>query len=166
MELFVQECLARLEQSLGYVEKSIVRLDRDMLWKRIRPGMNAVGNLCLHIAGNEYQHFVSAIGGNPFVRNRPAEFQTEQGGDGAELLSRLQAVRRESRAILEKLSASDLDRPVEVIYSPDAKVESYTWPIRKILLVVTEHYAYHTGQIVLLAKLLQEEDRPILHWKH
>ncbi|WP_052339160.1 DinB family protein [Gorillibacterium massiliense] len=166
MESYVFDCLERLDRSLGHVEKSILSLQHEQLWQRLRPQMNAIGNLVMHIAGNEYQHIVSAIGGQPFIRNRPAEFKADFGGDGTELLALLHDVRQKSRAILDNLSASDLEKEVEVQYSPDSKVEGYTWPIRKILLVVTEHYSYHSGQIVLLARILQENDTHLLHWRH
>lgn len=45
-------------------------------------------------------------------------------------------------------------------------MESYSWSIQKILIGTAEHYACHTGQIVYLAKWMQEEDVYLLNWKH
>lgn len=56
MSEIVTECMRRLDQSLGYVEQSVCKLSMEELWFRPRPKLNAIGNLCLHIAGSEYQH--------------------------------------------------------------------------------------------------------------
>ena len=163
---YVDDCLTRLDKSLEHIEKALHALSREQIWTRPRPQMNAIGNLVLHLAGNEYQHIACAIGGNLFIRNRSEEFTAQDEGAAEELLARLQDVRLKSRYTLESLSPDDLDREVEVLYAPDSKVEGYVWTIRKILLVVTEHYAYHSGQIVFLARLLQENDTHLLHWRH
>ena len=68
-----------------------------MNWKRLRVSTNSVGNLCLHLAGNEYQNFVSAIGNKAFIRKRSqGEFNIEGGMTRDELINLLLTTREES----------------------------------------------------------------------
>ncbi|WP_332910040.1 DUF1572 family protein [Paenibacillus sonchi] len=78
----------------------------------------------------------------------------------------LRGVRRESRAVVNGLTEKDLERVVTVHYPENSEMESYSWSIQKILIGTAEHYACHTGQIVYLAKWMQEEDVHLLNWKH
>ncbi|ASA20802.1 DinB family protein [Paenibacillus donghaensis] len=166
MSEIIDECLRRLDQSLGYLEQALGGLSEEQVWYRPRPKMNAIGNLCLHIAGSEYQHLVSGIGGRPFKRNRPDEFLTRSGYSPEELLGQLREVREESREVVRALTQDDLERGVTIRHTAEAGMNDYTWSIQKILIGATEHYSYHTGQIVYAAKLLQDTDRHLLNWKH
>ncbi|WP_162551257.1 DinB family protein [Paenibacillus tepidiphilus] len=166
MSEIITECMRRLEQSLGYIEKAVGELPEDKIWLRPRPKMNAIGNLCLHLAGNEAQHIGGAIGGSGTVRDRRGEFLARGGMSGAELLDRLRTVREESRCVVRQLTGGDLEREVTVYYPEDSGVQSYRWSIQKVLIGTAEHYAYHTGQIVLAARWLQDEDIHLLNWKH
>jgi uncharacterized damage-inducible protein DinB len=158
--------MRRLDQSLGYVETALGRLTEVQLWLRPRPKMNAVGNLCLHIAGSEHQHLVSAIGGLPTLRDRPGELLQSGGYSKKELLALLRNVRQESWSVALKLTAGDLERMVTVTYPEDSGMEGYSWSIQKILIGAAEHYAYHTGQIVYASRWLQDDDEHLLAWKH
>ncbi|MNI46395.1 DinB superfamily protein [compost metagenome] len=166
MNEIIAECMRRLDQSLGYVETALSRLPEEKLWLRPRPKMNAVGNLCLHIAGSEHQHLVSAIGSRPTHRDRPGEILQSGGYTREELLSLMKNVREESWSVVRALTAADLERVVTVTYPEGSGMEGYSWSIQKILIGAAEHYAYHTGQIVFAAKWLQEEDAHLLDWQH
>lgn len=50
--------------------------------------------------------------------------------------------------------------------SPEESDPGYTRPIQVILFQVCEHYGYHTGQIVLLTKLLNDLQGSISGYKH
>lgn len=166
MSEVISECMRRLDQSLGYVETSLWRLPEDKLWLRPRPRMNAIGNLCLHIAGSEDQHLVCGIGNSPTRRDRAGEILQSGGYTREELLTLMRAVRQESWAVIRELTAEDLERVVTITYPESSGMEGYSWSIQKILIGAAEHYAYHTGQIVYAARWLQEEDGHLLNWKH
>jgi len=53
-------------------------LEEEEIWRRFKPNMNTVGHLCIHLAGNEHQHFASGIGNRPFIRQRTLEFTTDR----------------------------------------------------------------------------------------
>lgn len=166
MSEIITECMRRLDQSLGYVEAALGRLPEEKLWFRPRPKMNAIGNLCLHIAGSEHQHLVSGIGNLPTRRDRPGEILQSGGYTREELLNLLRMVRQESWSVIRELTAADLERVVTITYPVASGMEGYIWSIQKILIGAAEHYAYHTGQIVYAAKWLQEDDEHLLNWKH
>jgi uncharacterized damage-inducible protein DinB len=166
MSEIIAECMRRLDQSLGYVEQALGRLTEEKVWLQPRPKMNAIGNLCLHIAGSEYQHLACGIGGREADRNRPSEFLTRGGFSPEELLGMLRSVREESWSVVRGLSADDLERVVTIHYPESSGMEGYSWSIQKILIGAAEHYSYHTGQIIYAARWLQEEDSHLLNWKH
>ena len=166
MSEIITECMRRLDQSLGYVEQSVSKLSMEQIWYRPRPKLNSIGNLCLHIAGSEYQHLVSGIGNKPVQRDRPSEFLIREGYSSRELLQQLKTVRAESRSVMISLKKEDLEREVTIVFPEESGMEDYTWSILKILIGAAEHYSYHTGQIVYATKLLQDEDSHLLNWKH
>ncbi|WP_151734899.1 DinB family protein ['Paenibacillus yunnanensis' Narsing Rao et al. 2020] len=166
MSEIITECMRKLDQSLGYLQVAVRGLPVEKIWHRPRPKMNAIGNLCLHLAGNEAQHLGGAIGGSGVVRDRPGEFLTRGGMSGEALLDRLRTVRDESWSVVRGLTAADLERVVTVYYPENSGVESYQWSIQKVLIGTAEHFAYHTGQIVYASRWLQDEDIHLLNWKH
>lgn len=159
MEPLLQELLNSLDAHLGWIEKCLDRIPDDALWGRLRPGTNSIGNLCLHLAGNESHYIGHGIGGTSYRRDRPAEFNAEGGFTRQELLEKLREARETTRSVLGGLTAAEFDRPVEINHPADPTV-------LRVILHVTEHYALHTGQIILLARHLQEGDERILPWKH
>ncbi|CAM5797800.1 DinB family protein [Brevibacillus borstelensis] len=166
MHRFYSQTLKLLDTELERIRKALDRLPEERVWKKVRGSTNSVGNLCLHLAGNEYQNIVSGIGQKPFIRERSAEFLAEGGVSPDELLAQLTGVRQQTRAILESLSPEDMEREVTIVYPPDAGIASYTRHLLEILYHTTAHYSYHTGQIVYMTKLLQDGDEHLLSWKH
>jgi len=179
MSDIVSNALQSMDSDLSKIKTALGRLSEEHVWQRLRESTNSIGNLMLHLAGAEYQRVVSTIGGNPLIRERTAEFSADGGLDAAQLISKLEAVREEARAILLKLTPDDLERKLSVHFQPDdwqrmlAHQPHYeNNPAYKpqkasgIIQGLAAHYSYHTGQIVLLAKLLQDSKEQILQWKH
>lgn len=161
----IQDVLQDMNLQLDRIDRSVRLLDDERLWTKPGPGMNSIGNLCLHLAGNEYQNFVTGLGGKPLVRERSQEFEAEGGLSGEELVAKLRAVRLDSTAVLSSLTEPDLDRDIVVPYgeedwkrmkggNEDAGAPQETKNTRLTIIKVATHYGYHAGQIVLLAKLL------------
>jgi uncharacterized damage-inducible protein DinB len=172
---YVEDILKQMNRQLERIETCLHRLTEIQIWEKFKAGTNSVGNLCIHLAGNEYQHFISGIGDKPFIRERTKEFVQTNIKSRAELIALLRNVRRESENILR--SITDLNREVTDYYDledwnrmrnrQDKEGENYyTRPIRTQLFHVAEHYGYHTGQIILLTKLLQDGEEPITEYGH
>jgi uncharacterized damage-inducible protein DinB len=164
--------LEDMNKQLDRIIKSLDQLDDELIWKKTKDSMNSIGNLCLHLAGNEYQNLVSAIGNKPFIRERTREFNSEGGISKDELSSLLLRTRSESATILSILSEEDLKREVIIRYDMEDwnrmlrvnASEDETYEVRvisRLLVQVAVHYGYHAGQIVLLSKLLKDSKEHI-----
>ncbi|MBP1157259.1 MULTISPECIES: DinB family protein [unclassified Paenibacillus] len=164
--MFILTTLNLLDNELERIGLALSRLSDEQLWHKLKDETNSVGNLCLHLAGNEYHSIVSSIGGEPYVRERSAEFLMENGYTRRELSERLYSVREKSREVLAALSEEDLYREVYVYYPPEAGIASYTRKMMDLLYHVTAHYAYHTGQIVYITRMLQKHNEHLLKWRH
>lgn len=175
--MIVNEILSAMNTQMNRIVNCLNHLSEDQIWYKFKPNMNSIGNLCVHLAGNEYQHFVSGIGIKPNIRNRTLEFTAEGTYTKQQLQQLLTDTREQSTAILMNLTEDDLKKDVKIHYSyedwntmkergPEEKDPGYVRPIEVILLQVCEHYGYHTGQIVLLTKLLEDVQVSISGYKH
>ena len=120
-------------------------LPADRLWWRPNEQSNSVGNLLLHLTGNIRHWIVSGVQGAPSSRNRAAEFAAQEGAPAAELLAALERALAEVDSVLSRLRAENL-RERHTIQGREVTVF-------EAVLHVVEHFAYHVGQIVFVAKL-------------
>ncbi len=104
----------------------------------------------LHLAGNARQWIVCGLGGEADKRERQTEFDEPGTVSRAGLLSRLRA------------TVADVD---EVLGRFDASRILASYPIQgteasalAAIFHVTEHFSMHTGQIILLTKMLANRD--------
>jgi uncharacterized damage-inducible protein DinB len=151
--------LEQLDAGRQRIDTALSRLDDASIWRRPRPGMNSVANLCLHLAGNEHHYIGHVIGGADYVRTRSAEFTADGNVERSELIARLSAARDATRRTFETLTEAELGRAVDSNWPPKSTVLS-------VVLHVLEHYGYHTGQIVLLARIYQDGEDRLLAWGH
>jgi uncharacterized damage-inducible protein DinB len=145
--------LTQVDKDLGlYLDKirhCVSLLDDAQLWWRANPRSNSVGNLVLHLCGNLSQWVLAGIGGRPYERHRSAEFSADRTATGAELLERLTGVVAGCREVVAALTEAELAAP--------RTIQGYPTDGQRALLHAWEHMAYHTGQIVLIAKQLVDE---------
>jgi uncharacterized damage-inducible protein DinB len=119
-------------------------LPPDAVWRREDEQSNSVGNLLLHLAGNVRQWIVSSVGGAPDSRYRVGEFEARDGGDVETLFAALRRTLDEADAVIATLTpAMLLER--RTIQGRDVSVLEAVYH-------VVEHFALHTGQIILLTK--------------
>lgn len=166
MHLFYEQTMRLLDTELDRIRKALERLPEESVWKKVRSSTNSIGNLCLHLAGNEYQNIVSGIGQKPFTRERSAEFLAEGSFTSVELIEHLTQVREQARKEIELLSEMDFYREIQITYSPEAGIDSYTKTVMELLYHTVSHYSYHTGQIVYMTRILQDGDERLLKWNH
>jgi uncharacterized damage-inducible protein DinB len=131
---------------LTKIRACLTTLPPGALWKRPAPESNSIGNLLLHLNGNVRQWIVSGVGGAPDTRERSAEFTAEEGATAPELFAQLEATIADVDAVLARLTPDDLLQS-RTIQGRDVTVLEATYH-------VTEHFGMHTGQIILLAKML------------
>jgi uncharacterized damage-inducible protein DinB len=132
------------EEYPAKIRQCVAVLPEGGLWQRANQSSNSIGNLLLHLTGNVRQWIVGGVGGLLVERDRPAEFAARDGPDAASLLENLESAIREADNVLAGLSDDDLERRC-TIQDRDTNVFAAIYH-------VVEHFAMHTGQIVLLAK--------------
>lgn len=137
------------KQNLPFIVKCLQQLSEEEIWWRPNPASNSAGNLVLHLCGNVRQWIISGLGGAPDKRQRDLEFS-----DGPvarrELVTRLRRTVRDAFRVLVKLSDDSLART----YS----IQGYHVSGLDAVFHVTEHFGYHTGQIIYITKLKRGED--------
>lgn len=120
-------------------------LPRQAVWSRQNETSNSIGNLLIHLTGNVSEWILGGVGGQQISRYRAAEFAQTDGADALTLLDNLEKVLREADVVIGGLSEADLGRSL-VIQNRETTVLSAIYH-------VVEHFAMHTGQIILLTKV-------------
>ncbi len=150
-ERLLSEYLRKIEHCAGLLTPAEV-------WWRPNAQCNSVGNLILHLCGNLSQWVLAGLGGAEYKRHRREEFAAEEGGDAAALVARLREVVTASQAVITRLSDDDLAR----VHT----IQGITRTGVGVLLHAVEHMAYHTGQVVFVAKQLAGERAEIEFYPH
>jgi uncharacterized damage-inducible protein DinB len=115
------------------------------VWSRPNSCSNSIGNLIVHLTGNVTEWILGGVGGRSIERYRAGEFAQTEGGDASELLDKLERVLGEADSVLAQLTAKDLEKPL-IIQDRETTVLGCIYH-------VVEHFAMHTGQIILLTKI-------------
>ena len=143
LEFLVAEYLPKIERCLE-------RLSDEQIWWRANEESNSIGNLVLHLCGNARQWIVAGVGGAPDRRERDAEFAQRQAIERSELLGLLRTTLTDVDSVLRNLAPETLLER-RVIQGSDVDV-------LEAVFHVTEHFSMHTGQIILLTKMLTSSD--------
>jgi uncharacterized damage-inducible protein DinB len=149
--VFISEARYLLrEEFLPKIERCLDQLSDEQVWWRANERSNSIGNLILHISGNARQWIVSGLGGDADDRKRDAEFAERRIVPRGELLAHL------------KTAVNDVDRTLETFDTArlldQFQIQDTTTTALAAILHVTEHFSMHTGQIILLAKMLADVD--------
>ena len=153
---FLRQARFRLQADyLAKITAALAGLNEEQIWWRPNAASNSIGNLLLHLAGNARQWIVAGVGGAPDVRARAAEFAAQQTLGKHALLARLSETLAEVDAVLARLAteAAQSDAPLQRVCVPQGFPQS----VLDAVFHVVEHFSYHTGQIVYLAKQLSGE---------
>lgn len=157
----IEQYLNMIEDLRGQVRTLIADLPADALnWRPLdTPDVHATNSLAvmtMHIAGAEHFWIGEAIGEMPPTRDRPAEFETAV-DDVAPLLTRLDEVAQETRAVLTSLSDEDL--------AGTRDVRGKMVPVRWGILHVIDHTALHLGHMQITYQLWKSgETGPSPRW--
>jgi uncharacterized damage-inducible protein DinB len=144
------EILHRLYvESVPRILKCLDQLTIEQIWWRPNESSNSIGNLVLHLCGNVSQWISSGLGGYPDHRIRQQEFD-QQGMMSKEQLSNILVTTMEqAKPIIRAIPVTELlsKRPVQTFEETGLS----------ILVHVTEHFSYHTGQIAYITKMLSNK---------
>lgn len=120
------------------------------IWWRGNAASNSIGNLTLHLEGNVRQWIISGLGGAPDRREREKEFAERGPVARRRLEAHLKKTVVEACRVLSRLTPGDLSRPRSIQRLQVTGFEAVSH--------VTEHFAFHTGQILYATKLLRGRD--------
>ena len=148
---FIQQAREFLrDEYLPKIERCLEQLTDEQVWWRSNSESNSIGNLILHLSGNARQWIVCGLGGESDDRLRQAEFDERRTIPRDELSSRLRAT---VRAVDDTLAFLEPDRLLERFKIQETEVTALA-----AIFHVTEHFSMHTGQIILLTKVLAGMD--------
>jgi len=147
---FTSQCIYRNQESLKRILRCLEELDEVRLWERPNEHSNSVANIMLHLCGNITQYIISALGNTADNRKRDLEFSTPGGLGKKELIDKLQATIDQAHAILKQLDVAGLQK--------NYSVQGFQMSGLGIVIHVTEHLSYHTGQIAFWVKQLKNKD--------
>ncbi|MEA2203810.1 MAG: hypothetical protein QOE77_586 [Blastocatellia bacterium] len=135
---------------LPKIERCLERLTDEQVWWRPNEESNSIGNLVLHLCGNARQWIVCGVGGGRDQRDRSQEFAERS------LISRQDLHNNLKQTIVDvdqTLAEFDLSKLLESRAIQGCDVSNHD-----AIFHVVEHFSMHTGQIILLTKLLTESD--------
>src|SRR3954471_13410790 len=135
---------------LPKIEKAIESLSPEEIWWRANEQSNSIGNLILHLSGNARQWIVGGLGGAADHRERQTEFDERRLLSKDELLNNLKETLRD---VDQVLAAFDGERLLQRFHIQDMDVVAL-----EAIFHVVEHFSMHTGQMILIAKLLANKD--------
>jgi uncharacterized damage-inducible protein DinB len=135
---------------LPKIERCLEKLNDEQLWWRANQESNSIGNLILHLCGNARQWIVCGIGSAPDNRNRDSEFEQRDVIPREELVSLLRSTLSDVQTTLQSIEPSTL-----LEYR---KIQGNDVDILEAIFHVTEHFSMHTGQIIMLTKMLTSAD--------
>jgi uncharacterized damage-inducible protein DinB len=143
------------KQSLPRIVKCLQQLSEEEIWWRPNSVSNSAGNLVLHLCGNVRQWIISGLGGAEDKRERDREF-AERGPIPREVLvAQLRRTVRDACQLLAGLSDDSLSRKYVI--------QGFHVTGLDAAFGVTEHFGYHTGQIIYITKLRRAHDLRFTH---
>lgn len=135
---------------LPKIERCLEQLTDEQIWWRSNEESNSIGNLVLHLCGNARQWIVCGLGSQPDNRTRDAEFARREPLPRGELLPLLRSTIADVETVLRQLDRTTL---LETRTIQGSEVE-----ILQAIFHVTEHFSMHTGQIIMMTKMLTQKD--------
>lgn len=148
-DALIREVLYRMyDECLPRIVKCLDELDDEGIWWRPNENSNSIGNLVLHLSGNVRQWIHTGLGRGEDVRHRQAEFDERRVIPRETLVSHFLMTMAQVRPIIS-------NTPVEELLNIRT-VQTFQETGLTILIHVTEHFAYHTGQIAYITKMLTD----------
>ena len=150
---FLRQARFRLREDYRVkITAAVMELTDEQIWWRPNDASNSIGNLVLHLCGNVRQWIVAGVAGAHDTRDRAREFAQRDPIGRDALLGLLEQTLAEvdgRLADVERAVAdAGADTPLQRVCVPQGTEQT----VLDAVFHVVEHFSYHTGQIVLLAK--------------
>ena len=154
-ELFQQECVHLLTQSLARIEHCVNQLNHQQLWWRPNGDKNSVGIILRHVTGNLEQWAVCGVTETADHRHRDGEFDSPDQPSADQLLRTLADTVSRAKQIITSLSPDTFAAP--------RTIQGFNVSVLGSLMHTIPHLVGHTHQIVTLTRL-QLADNYQFHW--
>jgi len=153
---FIRQARFCLQESyLIKIESALAVLGDEQIWWRPNELSNSIGNLLLHLAGNLRQWLIAGVGGAVYVRDREREFTEREQKSKSELLALLKTTLDEVDAVMadieKEITLARSDESLQRVCLP----QGFRQTVIDVIFHVVEHFSYHTGQIIYIAKSLE-----------
>ncbi|MCY4484873.1 MAG: DUF1572 family protein [Spirochaetaceae bacterium] len=142
---YVASSLHQLDHARRNINHCFDQLGAEDLWWTPRAGSNSIGVIIQHLIGNLRQWAISGIGGEPDVRDRPAEFRVEARADKTSLQARFNRVLDRVAAVYAEVDdAAILD---------GRRIQGSDTTVLAAIYDTMSHLKLHTGQVLYLTRL-------------
>jgi uncharacterized damage-inducible protein DinB len=148
---YLETILATFKKQKTLAEKAFAQLHPDQFHTTLDAESNSLAVIIKHVSGNmrsRWKDFLTSDG-EKADRDRDSEFTTGR-ETKEELLELWEAGWHEVFNALESLTANDLLTTITIRSQPHTVLQAIERQI--------DHYAYHVGQIVFLAKHLRSDE--------
>jgi uncharacterized damage-inducible protein DinB len=150
--LFLTDALKTFRDYKGLAEKACAQISDEEFFRRIDAESNSVAVVVKHMAGNMLSRWTDFLtsDGEKAWRDRDSEFEVEPGATRDALMRYWERGWSCLFAAVEPLGPEDLSREVRIRGQAHTVMEAVSRQLT--------HYAYHVGQIVLLAKHMRSSE--------
>jgi hypothetical protein len=138
-----------LDSALSRIAHCVNQLSEEQVWWRPPQGLNAIGNLLLHLTGNVKQMIADNLSGAPDTRDRPAEFASRDPLPKYELLHRLTVTVELAKAAFERASDEQLAQV--------KRVNNFDYTGVQAAIRSVAHFRGHTQEIIRATRELLGE---------
>ncbi len=148
---FLNLTITQFKQQKSLADKAIAQLNDKDLFIVPKEESNSIAIIMKHLAGNMISRWTDFLttDGEKANRNRDEEFEIDP-KEIHELKTQWEKGWNILFATLESLNENDLQKTI--------KIRSEEQSVMQALIRQISHYAYHVGQIVLLAKIIKGKD--------
>lgn len=147
---FVLNASYRMDESLRMIKICLDKLSEKVIWQKPNEATNSIGNLILHLCGNITQYGISSLQGLEDNRNREEEFSVLSGYSKNELFQKLISTVEDTKNAMSEVTIEELLKK--------RSVQGFEFSGIGNIVHVVEHLSYHTGQIALWTKILNNKD--------
>jgi len=146
---FLRQTSERFTEGFERMLKAIGQLDTDQIWTRPSSESNSVGIIVQHLIGNLNQWVGAGVGGSNFQRNRPEEFRDRKKIVKDEVLKRVLDLQSAVENVISHVQPDSLLSP--------RRIQETDLTVMAALYKALNHFEFHEGQILYIAKLLLNE---------
>jgi len=149
---YLEEARRQFRGHKRLAEAAIAQVKEDELFVALDSEANSIAVIIKHVAGNMRSRFTDLLtsDGEKPDRHRDQEFEMNSGTTRADLMRWWGEGWSRLFATMEALKPEDVMRTVTVRGEPHTVLQAINRQVA--------HYAYHTGQIVFLAKHFRSSD--------